>query len=351
MLSSQGFAWPRTTDGFQAVRKKSQNLTFECRLCFLSSWTCSLPLIALKAWSGCVGPSLRALAQHPAPSPAMRGFLFGFFMIPIILVLNVMQSSMPLSLKSLVTGEYRFAIALGYVEWRGKGHLRARWREAPARSGGVGQHTACSASAWPSNHKAVFPPLQQCWQSLEKTLFFFSFFLLISGVTATQLGAGTGVCEQAASPSPHTHTRLGLSLPSPPPHRAPGRLWTARADLGCGSQGSELALAGIARMSDYVCLCLCNVWNFPPPVSIPRTLAGFFGSLGRVVFHTAQRTHSIYPINYIAMLQVKAALCISIWGIWTGKMLCRGACICAGWRHCLECPSALVPGTRVAWWD
>lgn len=203
----------------------------------------------------------------------------------------------------------------------------------------------------PLTTRLYFLPYSNVDRAWKKHFFFFSFFLLISGVTATQLGAGTGVCEQAASPSPHTHTRLGLSLPSPPPHRAPGRLWTARADLGCGSQGSELALAGIARMSDYVCLCLCNVWNFPPPVSIPRTLAGFFGSLGRVVFHTAQRTHSIYPINYIAMLQVKAALCISIWGIRTGKMLCRGACICAGWRHCLECPSALVPGTRVAWWD
>lgn len=203
------------------------------------------------------------------------------------------------------------------MESRGEGCLSARGREARACSGGVGEHMARSVSDWPSNHKAVFLSLQQCWQSLEKTLPppapHPRPLLLSSALTVTQAGAegasgGSGLALALgrcwdrhlwAGPAslPTRRPRLGLSLPSLPAHQAPSHLWIAQVDPGCGSQGSELALAGVVQMSGYECLCLCNVWNFPPPVSVPGTLAGFFGSLGRVVFRTAQRTRSIYPIN------------------------------------------------------
>lgn len=73
---------------------------------------------------------------------------------------------------------------------------------------------------------------------------------------------GTGrVLRQV--PCPSSGTPPGWASPPFSPMQAPSRLWIAGIDLGRGWQGSELALAGIAGMSDYVCLCLCNVWYFP----------------------------------------------------------------------------------------
>lgn len=69
---------------------------------------------------------------------------------------------MPLSLKSLVIGEYCFVIALRHVERRGEGCLCARGQEARARSGSVGQNMVPLAPARPSNRKALFLSLQQC---------------------------------------------------------------------------------------------------------------------------------------------------------------------------------------------
>lgn len=111
----------------------------------------------------CACVSLLAFMQCPVLCPATRGFLylpagFGFLMILIILALNVMQSSMPLPLRSLPCD---WRVSLPYCPWvRGMKRQRA---PLPQGRRGPGWPRCCvmAAPAQPSHHQAILLSLEE----------------------------------------------------------------------------------------------------------------------------------------------------------------------------------------------
>lgn len=165
--------------------------------------------------------------------PATRGFLyvpavFGFLMILIILALNVVQSPMPLPLRSLPCD---WRVSLRYCPWaRGMKRQRA---PLPQGTRGPGWPMQCgtAAPAQPSNHQAIFLSLEEgkCVDKVWKNHIFHptppASELWGNGCTSRGQGApgGTGwLLRQVPCPSPGTPP--GWASPPFSPIQASSRL-------------------------------------------------------------------------------------------------------------------------------